>query len=52
MQSIESLSKDLTILIIAHRLTTIKNCTKIIELEEGVVKKIGNFEQVVSLKNK
>jgi ATP-binding cassette subfamily B protein len=52
MQSIESLSKDLTILIIAHRLTTIKNCTQIIELGEGVIKKIGNFEQVVSLKNK
>lgn len=52
MQSIESLSKDLTILIIAHRLTTIKNCTQIIELDDGVIKKIGNFEQVVSLKNK
>ena len=52
MQSIESLSKDLTILIIAHRLTTIKNCTQIIELGEGVIKKIGNSEQVVSLKNK
>jgi len=32
MESIEDLSADLTILIIAHRLTTIKNCTQIIEL--------------------
>lgn len=32
MQAIESLSQDLTLLIIAHRLTTIKNCTQIIDL--------------------
>ena len=33
MQAIESLSADLTIFIIAHRLTTLKNCTKIINLD-------------------
>jgi len=32
MEAIEGLSADLTILIIAHRLTTLKNCTKIIDL--------------------
>ena len=32
METIECLSPTLTILIIAHRLTTIKNCTQIIEL--------------------
>jgi len=32
MEAIEGLSADLTILIIAHRLTTLKNCTQIIEL--------------------
>ena len=32
MEAIEGLSSDLTILIIAHRLTTLKNCTQIIEL--------------------
>jgi len=32
MQAIEALSDDLTILIIAHRLTTLKNCTEIVEL--------------------
>ena len=34
MEAIEDLSTDLTILIIAHRLTTIKNCAKIIELKK------------------
>jgi ATP-binding cassette subfamily B protein len=33
MQTIESLSADLTVFIIAHRLTTLKNCTKIINLD-------------------
>ena len=33
MQTIESLRADLTIFIIAHRLTTLKNCTKIINLD-------------------
>jgi len=51
MQAIEGLSKDLTILIVAHRLTTLKNCTQIIELHEGSIKKIGNYEQLVNLRN-
>lgn len=37
MQAIEGLSKDITILIIAHRLTTIRNCTQIIEIGNSVI---------------
>jgi ATP-binding cassette subfamily B protein len=36
LQAIELLSKDLTILIIAHRLTTVRKCTQIIKLDRGV----------------
>ena len=35
MEAIEGLNADLTILIIAHRLTTLKNCTQIIELNHN-----------------
>jgi ATP-binding cassette subfamily B protein len=49
MQAIESLSKDLTLLIIAHRLTTLKNCTQIVELSDGGIKKIGTYQQIVNL---
>lgn len=47
MQSIEGLSENLTILIIAHRLTTLKNCTQIIELGDGGIKRIGSYSDIV-----
>ena len=37
MESIEQLSKDLTIVIIAHRLTTVRRCDRIIRIDQGVV---------------
>jgi len=37
MQAIEGLSEDLTILIIAHRFATLKNCTQIVEVAGGGV---------------
>lgn len=52
MQAIESLSRDLTLLIIAHRLTTLKSCTMIIELDAGEVKKIGTYDEMVGQSNK
>jgi ABC-type multidrug transport system fused ATPase/permease subunit len=47
MQAIESLSKNLTLLIIAHRRTTLKNCTQIIELDSGRIKTIGSYQKVI-----
>jgi len=48
MQAIEGLSKDLTLLIIAHRLTTLKNCTQIVELGEGGIKRAGSYLDIVN----
>ncbi len=47
MEAIEGLSSKLTILIIAHRLTTLKNCSLIVELAEGVVKRTGSYQDIV-----
>jgi len=47
MQSIETLGQNLTILIIAHRLTTLKNCDQIIELADGGIKRIGTYQEIV-----
>jgi len=35
MEAIEGLSRELTIVMIAHRLTTMQRCDRVIELEEG-----------------
>ena len=37
MQSIEGLSKNLTIIMIAHRMSTLKSCDRVIKLEGGNV---------------
>ena len=47
MQAIESLSNDLTLLIIAHRLTTLKNCTQIVELAGGGIKRTGTYQDII-----
>jgi ATP-binding cassette subfamily B protein len=48
MQAIKDLSKDLTLLIIAHRLTTLKNCTQIVELGGGGIKRLGTYQEIVT----
>ena len=48
MQAIEGLSKDLTLLIIAHRVTTLKNCTQVVELSEGGIKRAGSYQDIVN----
>jgi len=48
MQAIERLSEELTVLIIAHRLTTLKNCTQIVELADGGIKRIGTYQEIVN----
>lgn len=48
MEAIEGLCNNLTVLIIAHRLTTLKNCTQIVELGEGGVRRIGSYQEIVS----
>jgi ATP-binding cassette subfamily B protein len=48
MQAIDGLSSDLTVLIIAHRLTTLKNCTHIVELADGCVKRVGSYQEIIT----
>jgi len=48
MQAIEHLGSELTILIVAHRLSTLKNCTQVVELSEGRVKRIGTYQEIMN----
>ena len=47
MESIEKLGDELTVIIVAHRLTTLKNCTKIVELRDGEILRTGSYASIV-----
>lgn len=47
MESIEALNRDLTIILIAHRLTTVRNCDVVIEMTGGVIHAQGDFDTLL-----
>lgn len=47
MEAVESLGMDLTILIVAHRLTTLSKCNQIVEIGEGKIMRVGKYEEMV-----
>lgn len=48
MEAIESLSNKLTLIIVAHRITTIENCDMIYFLEEGKIKDYGTYDELIT----
>ena len=46
MGSIETLSEKLTVLMVAHRVTTLKNCSTILELKNGQISNIGSYKNI------
>ena len=52
MEAIEALSQDLTLLIIAHRITTLRNCSQIIELGGGSIKRVGTYLDIINSSEK
>ncbi len=48
IKAIEQLEDDLSIIIIAHRLSTVKNCDNIIELADGKVVAQGSYEELLA----
>lgn len=51
MSAIEALSSSLTILIIAHRLTTLRKCNQLIKLGIGGIERIGTYNQIINQNN-
>jgi len=49
MEAIEGLNPDLTILLIAHRLSTVQHCGTIIELQAGRLVAQGTYQQLLDL---
>ncbi len=47
MKHIFSLGGDLTIIIISHKLTTLNKCKKIINIENGKIKEISDYDTLI-----
>lgn len=50
MEAIDSLNKDLTIIIIAHRLSTLSRCNIIYQLNNGSIIKSGSYKEIITNK--
>ena len=48
MEEVNKLSKNITIIMIAHRLSTVKKCDKIFILENGKLKNQGTFKKLIN----
>ena len=48
MDAIDDLGEEITILIIAHRLTTLKGCDEIIKLEKDFNVNIGTYKSIIA----
>jgi ATP-binding cassette, subfamily B, bacterial PglK len=51
MKAIDGLGKQLTILIIAHRLTTLKGCNRIVQFDKDNLLQIGSYQDMVNASN-
>ena len=47
MDAIQNLSDDLTLIIVAHRLSTLQECTQIVELDNGKISRVGSYQEIV-----
>ena len=50
-KAIESLKGDRTVIMIAHRLTTVENCDSLYLLKNGVVKDAGTYKELIDNNN-
>ena len=46
MEAVDALKGTRTILMIAHRLSTVRNCDRIVFMQDGNIQAIGNYEEL------
>lgn len=51
LKAIDSVAKLKTMVVIAHRLTTVKNCDKVYLINKGEIVKEGTYEEIVNKKD-
>ncbi len=49
MDSVNNLRKDITIILIAHRLNTLRNCDTIFKLDKGQIVSRGTFDELIKI---
>jgi ATP-binding cassette, subfamily B, bacterial PglK len=47
MQSLYELDPEMTLIMVAHRKTTLKHCSIIIEIKDGKIHKTGSYEELI-----
>jgi ABC-type multidrug transport system fused ATPase/permease subunit len=48
MEAVEKLKGDRTILMIAHRLSTVRKCDRIVFLEGGQIRAVGTYDALLA----
>lgn len=46
--AIQELAGEKTIIVIAHRLSTVKNCSKLVFMKDGQIQAVGTFEELMA----
>jgi ABC-type multidrug transport system fused ATPase/permease subunit len=49
VQALDRLTKDRTVITIAHRLSTLRHADKIIVIDDGVVAEMGTHQELLEL---
>ena len=52
LKNLEEFFKGRTVVVVAHRLSTVKNADQIVVMEKGVIVERGNHKELVALKGK
>jgi len=50
METINAVSQNRTVIMIAHRLTTLKNCNRILVMENGVINQVTTYSDLHNIK--
>ena len=48
MAVVKGLGREITVLIIAHRLTTLRDCDKIVKLDKNFTVRIGSYQEMIN----
>jgi ATP-binding cassette subfamily B protein len=47
MQSLDSLGKGITVLMVAHRVSTLRSCDRVFELKNGSLFREGSYQELI-----